>query len=108
MLGDTGALTAMRPGALFVDHTTVSPGIARRIAQDAERASVLALDAPVSCGQSGAENGKLSAMCGGSAEAMDAARPVLEAYAARNVHVGDAGAGHATNAAHQICIAIAP
>ncbi len=105
MLGDTGALTAMRPGALFVDHTTVSPGIARRIAQEAERAGVLALDAPVSGGQSGAENGKLSAMCGGSAEAMDAARPVLEAYAARIVHVGEAGAGQATKAVNQICIA---
>ncbi|HLV07606.1 MAG TPA: NAD(P)-dependent oxidoreductase [Croceibacterium sp.] len=105
VLGDAGALSAMRSGALFVDHTTVSPGIARRIAQEAERASVLALDAPVSGGQSGAENGKLSAMCGGSAEAMSAARPVLEAYAARIVHVGEAGAGQATKAVNQICIA---
>src|SRR5690606_35065071 len=105
MLGDTGARTAMRPGALFVDHTTVSPGIARRIAQEAERAGVLALDAPVSGGQSGAENGKLSPMCGGSAEAMDAARPVLGAYAARVVHVGEAGAGQACKAVNQICIA---
>ena len=81
MLGDAGALAAMAPGALFVDHTTVSPAIARRIADEAERRGVLALDAPVSGGQAGAENGKLSIMCGGSVEAMDgrarrAARPM--------------------------------
>jgi len=105
VLGDAGALAAMPPGALFVDHTTVSPGIARRIAAAAEQRGVLALDAPVSGGQAGAENGKLAIMCGGSVQAMDSARPVLEAYAARIVHIGEAGSGQAAKAVNQICIA---
>ena len=105
ILGDAGALTGMSPGALFVDHTTVSPAIARRVAAEAERRGVAALDAPVSGGQAGAENGKLSIMCGGSAAAMDAARMVLKAYAARIVHVGGSGAGQATKSVNQICIA---
>jgi 3-hydroxyisobutyrate dehydrogenase len=105
VLGDAGALAAMAPGTLFVDHTTVSPAIARRIADEAGASDVLALDAPVSGGQAGAENGKLSVMCGGSVQAMESARPVLQAYAARIVHVGEAGAGQATKAVNQICIA---
>src|SRR5690606_7945440 len=99
------ALGAMATGSLFVDHTTVSPAIARRIAEEADRRGLLALDAPVSGGQSGAEAGKLSIMRGGSAAAMDRARPVLAAYAARIVHVGAPGAGQATKAVNQICIA---
>ncbi len=105
VLGEAGALAAMATGALYVDHTTVSPAIARRIADAAHQRGVLALDAPVSGGQAGAENGELSIMCGGAAEAMDAARPVLGAYAARVVHVGEAGAGQACKAVNQICIA---
>ena len=105
VLGDEGALAAMSPGSLFVDHTTVSPGSARKIAEAAEPRGVLALDAPVSGGQAGAENGKLSIMCGGTAEAMEAARPVLDAYALRIVHIGDAGAGQAAKSVNQICIA---
>ena len=105
VLGEAGALAAMTPGALYVDHTTVSPAIARRIADAAHRRGVLAIDAPVSGGQAGAENGKLSIMCGGSAEAMDIARGVLAAYAARIVHIGDAGSGQAAKAVNQICIA---
>ena len=105
VLGGEGALAAMAPGALLVDHTTVSPGMAQRIAAKAERRGILALDAPVSGGQAGAESGKLSIMCGGTVEAMDRARPVLEAYAARIVHIGEAGAGQATKAVNQICIA---
>ena len=105
MLGDTGALAAMTPGALFVDHTTVSPAIARTVAAEADTRGLLALDAPVSGGQAGAENGKLAIMCGGTDAAMDAARPVIEAYAARIVHVGAAGAGQATKAVNQVCIA---
>ena len=105
VLGDDGALAAMSEGSLFVDHTTVSPAIARRIAEEAARRGVLALDAPVSGGQAGAENGNLSIMCGGTAAAMEAARPLIQAYAARIVHVGEAGAGQATKAVNQICIA---
>lgn len=105
VLGQAGALVTMSEGALFIDHTTVSPATARRIAEAAGARGVLALDAPVSGGQSGAESGRLSAMCGGSSAAMAAARPLLETYAARIVHVGEAGAGQATKAVNQICIA---
>lgn len=105
VLGENGALAAMREGALFVDHTTVSPAIAKRIAGEAESKGLLAVDAPVSGGQAGAENGKLSIMCGGTDEAMAAAQPIIEAYAARIVHVGAAGAGQATKAVNQVCIA---
>lgn len=105
MQGDGGALAAMRRGALFVDHTTVSPAIARRLAAEAGALGLLALDAPVSGGQAGAENGKLAIMCGGSAEAMAAAGPVMQAYAARIVHIGEAGAGQGAKAVNQVCIA---
>ena len=105
VLGEHGALCAMRAGALFVDHTTVSPAMARAIDEEARGRSILALDAPVSGGQSGAENGRLAIMCGGSVEAMEAARPIIEGYAARIVHIGEAGAGQATKAVNQVCIA---
>ena len=105
VLGSEGALAEMAPGALFIDHTTVSPASARRIASEANARGVLALDAPVSGGQAGAENGKLSIMCGGSPEAMQAAQPVIQAYAARIVHIGAPGAGQAAKAVNQICIA---
>jgi 3-hydroxyisobutyrate dehydrogenase len=105
VLGDAGALAAMREGALFIDHTTVSPQIAMTIAREAAKRGIDALDAPVSGGQAGAENGRLAIMCGGSVEAMERARPVMQAYGARMVHVGDAGAGQATKAVNQICIA---
>lgn len=105
VLGEAGALAAMREGALFVDHTTVSPQIARRIAGEAAERGIDALDAPVSGGQAGAENGKLAIMCGGSARGMERARPIMQAYGARMVHIGEAGAGQATKAVNQICIA---
>ncbi len=100
-LGEDGAFAAMRDDAVFVDHTTVSAAIARRLA--AEHA--LVVDAPVSGGQAGAESGKLSIMCGGSAAAMAKAEPFMQAYAARIVHVGDAGAGQTTKMCNQIAIA---
>ncbi|MEH3035866.1 MAG: NAD(P)-binding domain-containing protein [Sphingomonas adhaesiva] len=100
-LGADGAFAAMDAGAVFIDHTTVSAHIARRLAA----ARALSVDAPVSGGQAGAEAGKLSIMCGGSDAALAAARPVMEAYAARIVHVGAAGAGQQTKMVNQICIA---
>ena len=100
-LGEDGAFAAMRDDAVFVDHTTVSASIARRLA--GERA--LVVDAPVSGGQAGAENGKLSIMCGGSADAMAMAEPFMQAYALRIVHVGEAGAGQTTKMCNQIAIA---
>lgn len=83
LLGADGALAAMEPGALLVDHTTVSPATARRICAEASARGVMALDAPVSGGQAGAEAGQLSIMCGGTAAALDRSRPMLETYAAR-------------------------
>jgi 3-hydroxyisobutyrate dehydrogenase len=105
VLGEAGALAAMEPGALFIDHTTVSPGTARRIAAEAQERGIYALDAPVSGGQAGAENGKLAIMCGGTVQAMDSARPVMAAYGSRIVHIGGPGAGQACKAVNQICIA---
>jgi len=104
-LGHDGAFAAMRAGALFVDHTTVSAHIARRLAEEGARKGLLVVDAPVSGGQAGAENGKLSIMCGGSLEAFAAAEPLMQAYAARIVHVGDAGAGQTAKMCNQIAIA---
>jgi 3-hydroxyisobutyrate dehydrogenase len=105
LLGPEGALAAMAAGALLVDHTTVSAAMARRIATKAAARGIAAVDAPVSGGQAGAENGKLAVMCGGSVEAVERARPVMEAFSARIVHVGGAGAGQATKMANQMCIA---
>jgi 3-hydroxyisobutyrate dehydrogenase len=105
LLGDSGALAAMRPGTLLIDHTTVSPAIARTVAAEAAARGLLAVDAPVSGGQAGAENGKLSIMCGGSDQAMAAAEPVMQAYALRIVHIGAAGAGQGAKAVNQVCIA---
>ncbi len=104
-LGEQGAFGAMRPGAVYIDHTTVSADIARRLAEEARKRGFHSVDAPVSGGQAGAENGKLSIMCGGSAEAMALAEPLMQAYAARIVHVGGPGAGQTTKMVNQICIA---
>ena len=104
-LGPGGAIPAMREGSLFVDHTTVSADMARRIFSEAGNRSIEAIDAPVSGGQAGAENGALAIMCGGTASAMERAIPVMDCYAARIVHVGEAGAGQTAKMANQMCIA---
>jgi 3-hydroxyisobutyrate dehydrogenase len=104
-LGADGAFGAMRAGAVYIDHTTVSADIARRLAAEAEARGFHSLDAPVSGGQAGAENGKLSIMCGGTGKAMTLAEPLMHAYAARIVHVGGPGAGQTTKMVNQICIA---
>ena len=104
-LGRGGVFEAMKPGAVFIDHTTVSADIARRLAQEAASRGLHAIDAPVSGGQAGAENGKLSIMCGGSVEAMAIAEPIMRAYAARIVHIGVSGAGQTTKMVNQIAIA---
>ncbi|MBX3561270.1 MAG: NAD(P)-dependent oxidoreductase [Sphingomonas sp.] len=104
-LGPDGAFGAMTQGAVFIDHTTVSARIARRLAEDGTARGLLVVDAPVSGGQAGAESGKLSIMCGGTEAALAAATPLMQAYAARVVHVGAAGAGQLTKMVNQICIA---
>jgi 3-hydroxyisobutyrate dehydrogenase len=105
LLSENGAMAAMKRGATLVDHTTVSPALAKELAKAAACHGLKCVDAPVSGGQAGAENGKLAIMCGGSGDAMAAATPVMEAYAARIVHIGDAGAGQTCKAINQVCIA---
>jgi 3-hydroxyisobutyrate dehydrogenase len=105
VLSPTGAFATLRRGALFIDHTTVSARIARQIAVEGRDKELLCVDAPVTGGQSGAEAGTLSIMCGGSEKAVEAARPVLAAYAKRVVHVGKSGAGQTAKMANQMCIA---
>lgn len=104
-LGKDGVFHVMKPGSLFIDHTTVSARIARQLFVEGESRGIYSLDAPVSGGQSGAENGKLSIMCGGTEQAVAAASPIMQSYAARIVHVGGAGAGQTTKMVNQICIA---
>ncbi len=102
-LGPDGAIPAMRAGALFVDHTTVSASIARELAT--ARDDLLVLDAPVSGGQAGAVTAKLTIMCGGTGQAFAAAEPVLAAYAKRTGLMGPAGSGQLTKMVNQIAIA---
>jgi len=104
-IGRDGAFRTLRAGGLFIDHTTVSARIARQLALEAESRGLHFVDAPVSGGQAGAENGKLSVMCGGTEPAVAAARLVMQAYSARIVHCGPAGAGQTTKMCNQICIA---
>ena len=104
-LGRDGAFKAMREGALFVDHTTVSARIARQLSVEADGLGLLCVDAPVSGGEAGAQNGTLAIMCGGSKAAFEAAAPVMQAYAARMVHIGGPGAGQTTKMVNQIAIA---
>lgn len=103
-LGREGVFRVMKPGGLFIDHTTVSARIARQLFVEGESLGLHCVDAPVSGGQAGAENGRLSIMCGGTQPAVDAAKIVMDSYAARIVHVGGAGAGQTTKMVNQICI----
>jgi 3-hydroxyisobutyrate dehydrogenase len=100
-----GAFRTMKKGALFIDHTTVSARIARQLAVEGRDRGLHIVDAPVSGGQTGAENGTLSIMCGATDKAMAMAEPYLKSYAARIVHVGPPGAGQTTKMCNQICIA---
>jgi 3-hydroxyisobutyrate dehydrogenase-like beta-hydroxyacid dehydrogenase len=104
-LGDKGAFSAMQKGSLFVDHTTASANIARELAGEAEAHGFDFLDAPVSGGQAGAVNGKLSIMCGGSEAAYAKAEPVMAVYTKLAKRLGPAGSGQLTKMANQICIA---
>lgn len=104
-MGRDGAFGTMQSGSLFIDHTTVSAQIARQLSVEAQSRGIHVVDAPVSGGQAGAENGKLSIMCGGSNEAFAAAEIIMAVYAARIVHVGGPGAGQTTKMCNQIAIA---
>lgn len=104
-LGDEGAFHGMGKGALFVDHTTVSANIARELHATAGEKGFDFVDAPVSGGQAGAENGILTVMCGGDAPAFERAKPVIDVYARSCALLGPAGAGQLAKMVNQICIA---
>ena len=103
--GPDGAFAGMAPGAIFVDHTTVSAAVTHEMFAAAAALGLGFVDAPVSGGQAGAENGVLSIMCGGEAAQYDAAEPVMAAYARICRRIGDSGAGQMTKMCNQIAIA---
>ena len=104
-LGRDGAFTAMKKGSLYIDHTTVSARIARQLGVEAKSRGLFIVDAPVTGGQAGAENGTLSIMCGGTEASVEAARPIIAAYSKRIVHVGGPGTGQITKMCNQIAFA---
>jgi len=103
--GANGAFAAMKSGAVFVDHTTASAEVARELDAEATKRGFKFIDAPVSGGQAGAENGALTVMCGGSADAYAKVEPVIAAYARMCKLLGAAGSGQLTKMVNQICIA---
>ncbi|TGP26691.1 MULTISPECIES: NAD(P)-dependent oxidoreductase [unclassified Mesorhizobium] len=104
-IGARGAFAAMKKGSVFIDNTTASAEVARELAEAAEKAGFSFLDAPVSGGQAGAENGVLTVMVGGEQAAFDRARPVIDAFARMVGLMGPAGAGQLTKMINQIAIA---
>ncbi len=104
-IGPGGAFSGMKPGSIFVDHTTTSADVARELFERARELGIEFLDAPVSGGQSGAENGVLTVMVGGNEEAYETARPVIESFAARIERMGPCGYGQLAKMVNQICIA---
>ncbi|HTT81911.1 MAG TPA: NAD(P)-dependent oxidoreductase [Rhizomicrobium sp.] len=103
--GNGGAFETMKPGAVFVDHTTASAAIARELAEAAKSRGLGFVDAPVSGGEQGARNGKLTIMCGGDAADYEKAALIMHAYARHCQRMGEAGAGQLTKMVNQICIA---
>jgi 3-hydroxyisobutyrate dehydrogenase len=101
-LSRDGAFRAMPKGSLFIDHTTVSAKISRQLAVEAKDFGILLIDAPVTGGQIGAEKGTLTIMCGGREKAVEAARPIMAAYAKKIVHVGPTGHGQLTKMVNQV------
>ncbi|WP_299612462.1 NAD(P)-dependent oxidoreductase [uncultured Tateyamaria sp.] len=104
-LGDDGAFAGMRSGAVFVDHTTVSAKVTAEMYAAADDKQISFVDAPISGGQAGAENGQLSIMCGGDRGAYARAEPIMAAYAKLCRRIGDSGAGQMTKMCNQIAIA---
>ena len=105
ILGEQGALAGVGEGAIIVDHTTASASVAREIYAGAAEKGVGFLDAPVSGGQAGAENGQLTVMVGGDTDVFDSARPVIDCYAKAVTLIGPVGAGQLAKMVNQICIA---
>lgn len=105
VLGDDGAFAGLASGALLVDHTTASATVARELAEIGRASGIGFVDAPVSGGQAGAENGQLAIMCGGDPADFQRAQSVMTAYAKACEHFGDVGAGQLTKMVNQVCIA---
>jgi 3-hydroxyisobutyrate dehydrogenase len=105
VLGKDGAFAGMKPGAIFVDHTTASAEVARELHAAAAARGLGFVDAPVSGGQAGAVNGLLTVMCGGDQPAFDAMKPVATAFSRAVTLVGASGAGQLAKMVNQICIA---
>jgi 3-hydroxyisobutyrate dehydrogenase len=103
--GKDGALAGLGKSTILVDHTTASADLARELHQKGKEQGVDFIDAPVSGGQAGAENGQLTVMCGGDQAPFDRAKPVIDAYAKSCLLLGQAGAGQLTKMVNQICIA---
>jgi 3-hydroxyisobutyrate dehydrogenase len=105
VLGTDGAFAGMPAGSVLVDHTTASANVARELHAAAKALGLNFVDAPVSGGQAGAQNGALTVMCGGDQAAFDAAQPVAMAYSKAFTHLGNSGAGQLAKMVNQICIA---
>ena len=104
-IGENGAFHSMKKDSIFVDHTTASADVARELDKMAKQRDLLFLDAPVSGGQAGAENGKLTIMCGGQEEAFNKTKELMSCYGAKVTLMGEAGSGQLTKMVNQICIA---
>ncbi len=104
-LGPDGAFAGMAKGSIFVDHTTASANVARQLHAEGAKAGIAFIDAPVSGGQAGAENGVLTVMCGGDAEPYAKAEPVIASFARACRLMGPSGAGQLTKMVNQVCIA---
>ena len=105
VLGAHGALAGMKPGTAFVDHTTASANVARELYAAAKNLGLHFIDAPVSGGQAGAQNGLLTVMCGGEASVFEQVKPVAMAFSRAFTLMGESGAGQLTKMVNQICIA---
>ncbi len=103
-IGENGAFHGMKRGAVFVDHTTASADVARELHAKAVEMGLGFMDAPVSGGQAGAENGQLTVMCGGDPDVYEKAAPIIDAYARMQRLMGPAGSGQLTKMVNQICI----
>ena len=103
--GEGGAFAGMRPDSVFIDHTTASANVARELASVATARGLHFIDAPVSGGQAGAQNGMLTGMCGGEAQVFERVQPVAMAFSRAFTLMGESGAGQLTKMVNQICIA---
>ncbi len=104
-LGRDGAFRSMKSGSVFIDHTTVSAKITRQLAVEAKDKGILTVDAPVTGGQIGAQNGTLTLMCGGRDKSIAAATPFMEIYSKKIVHIGPSGFGQLTKMVNQVTFA---